>query len=488
MIEYYNSCVVDGKSGFNLRTAKDKPDIRNTKYKSPTDHLNCPICQQPFIEPMTTICGHTFCRECIMECFKMTSPGTNESSSSSRGSCPLDRTPIDSDNSNDLFHTPLVIANMVDDLQVHCLNMDRGCVWIGARWELEHHAMVDCGYTGVVCNGVRLENRHEEQKEPHDENAGRDDAKDDDVSGEDEQIEQELSDSEIQDEIQVMTEELSQSSLETPPSKCSLLVERRFIQDNEQCCHELFPCQYCEEPICHAIEETHLGSHCRLNYQTCDICENDTILQMNMATHKANCCHIRSFKCPANAIGCKWIGNNQTSLDIHMESDCPLNMFLPIYQNLSSKIETLESDNQFLQRQINRILNLVIQGKVTNLGYSDHIEEINKFETSFEQNKMVHLNFEVERMKFELEEKVLPLIDKLRGSHERENMLNNIISDNFMMKEDLNVQRMYINSLRKQLQFLLFARNRMLTQQPMEFDPSDHLDYSSSEERLNLKL
>ena len=65
------TAIVDFPTSFNFLDTNDSPDIRNAKYKSPTDHLNCPICQQPFINPLTTICGHTYCKECIYECFKM---------------------------------------------------------------------------------------------------------------------------------------------------------------------------------------------------------------------------------------------------------------------------------------------------------------------------------------------------------------------------------------------------------------------------------
>lgn len=50
------------------------------------DSLTCPICQRMFLEPLTTACGHTFCRGCLLECLDH---------ASERGwSCPLCRGPI----------------------------------------------------------------------------------------------------------------------------------------------------------------------------------------------------------------------------------------------------------------------------------------------------------------------------------------------------------------------------------------------------------
>ena len=69
----------------------------------------------------------------------------------------------------------------------------------------------------------------------------------------------------------------------------------------------------------------------------------------------------------------------------------------------------------------------------------------------------MYLNFEIDRLKYEINERIIPFMNK-STVNERENMMNNLINDNFMIREDMNVQRMMINSLRKQLQFCLFSR------------------------------
>lgn len=69
----------------------------------------------------------------------------------------------------------------------------------------------------------------------------------------------------------------------------------------------------------------------------------------------------------------------------------------------------------------------------------------------------MYLNFEIDRLKYEINERIIPFMNK-STVNERENMMNNLINDNFMIREDMNVQRMMINSLRKQLQFCCFPR------------------------------
>lgn len=450
--------ITDYATSFNSINHNAKPDLRNIKYKTSTEHLNCPVCQQPFLEPLTTICGHTFCKSCIYECFKAFNGNINDDL---KGSCPLDRTPLDASNVNDLFPTPLLVTNLIDDLQVYCLNHERGCKWTGCRWELEHHVISDCGYTGVQCNGKRFIRKSNEEDN---------DNVDDDYDS---------------DEV------------------CTMTVERRFLSDNEtKCIHEIFPCEYCNTDLTKISEELHLSDECIYNYQTCDLCLNDMIPLKHLNKHKENCSKIRHFKCPAREIGCSWIGNNEPALEIHLQkNNCQLNQLLPYINRLNDKIDSVSTENNFLQKQINKILSLIIQGKITNLGYNEPIEEINKYNSSItsleDQDKLIYLNYEIDRLKFEMEEKIIPFIDRENSSlTDRKSIINGLVNDNFMMKDDLNLQRVLINSLRKQLQFLLFTRNSRnmnsstlnSSMDPESLDLFDMPSRNNSEERLNLKL
>lgn len=493
VVEYDDKLTIKNYStSFNLIDSNDKPDYRNVTYKSPTEHLNCPICQQPFINPFTTICGHTFCKECILECFKMSKENirqTHENESHNlKGCCPLDRTPLDSTNVNDLFPTPLIISNLIDDLRVICLNYERGCEWTGCRWEIDRHVVSECGFTGVRCGGIR-------------------------------------------NNAVTTNETTDDTGLEEKEDSCRMVVERRFLvsQDdksieektNNECIHKLYQCQFCSAKVTKISEKDHLNHQCLFNYRTCDLCSNDMILQKNMDKHKENCLKTGKITCPAESIGCQWVGNNDTALEIHLQSNkCQLYQILPHWNEMNEKINSLTTETSFLQKQINKILDSTIQGKITNLGYSEPIEEINRFTTDWNDDirssslndKYLHINYELERLKNELDERVVPFIDRENSSlNDRQNILNGLVNDNFMMKDELNLQRVLINSLRKQVQFLLFknkngfgfinspgggfASGTMNTEIGLATgaldDPSEIVDIpsrSNSEERLNLKL
>lgn len=543
-------------TSFNRLNSKDIPDLRSLKYITSTDHLNCPICQQPFIDPLTTICGHTFCRDCILEYLKSLSnargsiSGNNTSTSSgnngnntgitSTGYCPLDRTPIDAANINDLFPTPLIVTNLIDDLKVLCFNSERGCEWRGSRWEVEHHVMEDCGYTGVKCGGKRIvysiaeddveeENGNEEMKEDYEAEKEKEKEKDEDYDDEEEKEEEENEEEnqgleelestepltttkEPEDSnISIMADKTQSRKIIEKEEVCLLVVERRFLSgiEHQECIHRIFQCEFCDTELTKLTRQMHLEQECLHNYKTCELCGNDSIAEKNMAKHQENCIKMGKIKCPAHEIGCKWIGSNETALEIHLQNgNCQLNQFLPYHNKTMERLSSLELENQFLQRQLHKILDSIIQGKVSNLGYNDNLEEINKFQDSVEnQDKLMYLNFEVDRLKFEINEKLIPFMNKyglsMRYDQDNSNttLMKNLINDNFMMREDMNVQRMMINSLRKQLQFMLFARNQKMglagnmmnmhnlgSDDMMPGDFYDAVSRSSSEERLNLKL
>lgn len=462
MTTYDDNFQIKGsKTAFDIVSESATPDLRNLQYDCTTDHLNCPVCQQPFLQPMTTLCGHTFCKECIMECLKIES--TLEVSSK-KGFCPLDRMPIDSMNVHDLFPTPLLVTNMVDDLIVICLNNERGCLWKGHRWEIENHVKNICGYTGVHCSGRRTISSKVSSN----------------AKG-------------VQDDTQEITD-TSNSHL------CNLLVERRFTEEYDDCVHLIYDCPYCGSAISRVTEEEHLLEECDLNFTTCDLCCNDMIPYKCIEKHGENCRKAGRLFCPAQEIGCEWSGSNEPALEIHLQKgNCVFILLMPFLKKIETHLVEVESENAYLHKQIQHILDSIVQGRVTNLGYSESLEEIGTITNDItrlqDQNRLLNLDYEIERLRSELDEKINPFIAReVTSISEQQTVLNGLVKDNYIMKDEINLQRALINSLRKQVQFYSL-RNRMQAFSGMtmsslftEADDASSPSRSSSEDRINLKL
>lgn len=434
-------------------------DLRSLRYACCTDHFTCPICRQPFIDPVTTLCGHTFCRDCIEQCLEISA---EENNNSQTGLCPLDRTPIDALSLNDLFPSPLIISNMIDELQVYCLNLERGCQWKGMRWEVESHVKQVCGFTGLICNGIVPQFDTQKNVEETD----------DFKTGENRTL-----------------------------LRCGKVIERRFLSEEGKCAHRPFACKFCEAKIDKATEEKHLNDICLLNMSSCDMCGNDSIVKKDLKLHQTNCVLTGKQVCPAREIGCDWTGTTPPSLELHLQNNsCVLNLILPHMRELKSRVADLESERTFAQRQLRIILDSVTQGKITNLGYSEPLDEIGLSTraklSSCDEDHLLHLNCEMERLRCELDHKVSPFIlRETKTSSDHQTIINRLANENFIIKEELNVQRSFISSLRKQIHYLSFRENRHQLGNPGQLVLAEWEDLhgvvpsrSSSDERLNLKL
>jgi len=98
-------------------------DLHTVTYKlEPSEHLVCPICRNVFVEPVQTECGHIFCQMCIT-----TALYTSRT-------CPVDRRPMTIE---DLKPVHRVISNLLDDLQVRCINSQ--CEKSMKRYLLKYH-------------------------------------------------------------------------------------------------------------------------------------------------------------------------------------------------------------------------------------------------------------------------------------------------------------------------------------------------------------
>ncbi|KAG2236319.1 hypothetical protein INT48_001383 [Thamnidium elegans] len=112
-------------------------DLRLIRFVDTTnDNLICCICQAPYIEPVITHCGHTFCTFCIYQAIEA-SPV-----------CPIDRANISID---DIQPAAKIISNMVNELSVYCPRHEQGCAHICQRQYIESHLKYHCQYTMAPC-------------------------------------------------------------------------------------------------------------------------------------------------------------------------------------------------------------------------------------------------------------------------------------------------------------------------------------------------
>ncbi len=73
----------------------------------PDKNLECSMCIEPFTDPVTLACGHTFCRACAESCFEAASK-----------CCPLCRHPVTTNPA--ALQTAYALKGMVEALRVHC--------------------------------------------------------------------------------------------------------------------------------------------------------------------------------------------------------------------------------------------------------------------------------------------------------------------------------------------------------------------------------
>eukprot|EP00727_Mastigamoeba_balamuthi_P012220 m51a1_g7620 hypothetical protein (319) ;mRNA; r:294140-295392 len=107
-------------------------------YSGPvSEHLICAVCCEPFVDPVTAACGHSFCRECATA-FLRRAP-----------SCPVCRSPVDASS----LRRDLLASAIADELSVRCPNASGadGCQWVGQRQFLRPHLDKECQHTSCSC-------------------------------------------------------------------------------------------------------------------------------------------------------------------------------------------------------------------------------------------------------------------------------------------------------------------------------------------------
>ncbi|GME69068.1 unnamed protein product [[Candida] boidinii] len=526
-------------------------DLRGLTYVSAPDHLNCPICQSPFVNPYTTSCGHTFCMDCIFETLR--SPIGKR--------CPLDRTILNvnldedenehntttnnEDNNSDitdelneprnsqeaglnedLFPSPIIIANIVDDLHVFCINKDRGCDWIGSRWEIKIHAMNECPYTRFECGrnkSIRDENGVIIGKEVCKELTQRRFLKDDGDIEENNEEEIEKEETESEDDENQDKKSTNDNDNES--------TESGDDNDGPPCPHEPIECTKCSKTITKAAEEFHLENECTKNVKLCNGCNLEFPIKI-FEKHE-NYCEKVYVKCPGNKYGCDWKGIREVLNTIH-QNQCVFLKLSGYLNKQDDKIKQLTNENKHLQSQLSIMLDSIVQGRMTNLGYALQIEEIEQnrtnsdFFNSYSGNgsgngrrrrggatatggigsiggrsggnvldslideDYIHLVMEFGRLRTDVE-KIRPMSQELDLTKQ---IVTGLGNDTGYLKDELNSQRLLMNSLRQQMQFMMVDRRRsrmsmynLSSSSNMTSNSNNNSDNESQEiSRLSTKL
>lgn len=114
-----------------------------------SDYL-CPLCNGVYYNPVVDVCGHAFCKECLLK------------SISIQKICPITKKELESE----AVHPIPFITLILDKQKVSCKN---SCGWIGTVTQLSSHLIEECKKVPINCENtgcdiVILRN----EKEKHD--------------------------------------------------------------------------------------------------------------------------------------------------------------------------------------------------------------------------------------------------------------------------------------------------------------------------------
>ncbi|QPG75344.1 hypothetical protein FOA43_002697 [Brettanomyces nanus] len=245
---------------------------------------------------------------------------------------------------------------------------------------------------------------------------------------------------------------------------CKKLSERRYLEKSDKkeafCPHIEYPCEKCEEMVSLVNQEWHLSQECTKNMVKCHGC-NLEFPQKDFVKHEKYCQKIY-VKCPGKKFGCSWRGSKEILQRIHLQ-EC---VFVKLSEYLTSqetKMDDLTGENNLLKSELSVLLDSVIQGRVTNLGFPLELEEVscnlhgseNEILGGMEED-YAQLITDFERLRLNAQ-KAKRALGELEASKQ---MISKLATDNLQMKEELNSQRLVINSIRQQLQFMVLDRRR----------------------------
>lgn len=267
-------------------------DYWSLEYLDLPEQLSCPVCTCGFVTPYSTKCGHTFCRLCILSTMRVADSGNR---------CPICRTQIDPET---LQPAPLVLVDLVNELQVKCPFTIRGCAHVGPRSQMEMHCRQQCDYAQVPCRGKTEEG-----------------------------------------------------------TVCGELVHRRYVAEEHvkelqlrlpgvSCVHTKVTClQGCDVEMPFIAYIDHCKQECTESHLSCLFCQETITAQLH--DDHMDECQERPISCPAAKFGCRWEGARRLS-HIHTAS-CTYAQLAPVLEAQDEKIEGLRHENQALRYRLDRL-------------------------------------------------------------------------------------------------------------------------------------
>ncbi|KAL2851509.1 hypothetical protein BJY01DRAFT_117057 [Aspergillus pseudoustus] len=93
---------VDGHSAIAKVLAKQRedavtaqqPDNDTGSARTKLTGYKCPVCMDTPTDATTTVCGHLFCHQCIVEALKIGEERADNAGKTARGTCPVCRKPL----------------------------------------------------------------------------------------------------------------------------------------------------------------------------------------------------------------------------------------------------------------------------------------------------------------------------------------------------------------------------------------------------------
>jgi hypothetical protein len=79
-------------------------------------HLSCPVCFERLYNPVSLLCGHSFCKKCLMWWIDRNDKTEENDTLQTFGTCPSCRHPIIGENKNNLFHINTALKACMDSL------------------------------------------------------------------------------------------------------------------------------------------------------------------------------------------------------------------------------------------------------------------------------------------------------------------------------------------------------------------------------------